>query len=84
MTQLLSLSRAARLAGVTRSELQKRIRRGEITTFEGEIEVSDLLRVYPEVSLEQSGDLERVERIKANALPKSHQGDGVLPSRTGA
>lgn len=80
MTQLLSLSRAARLAGVTRSEMQKRIRRGEITTFEGEIKVSDLLRVYPEVSLEQSGDLERVERIKANALPKSHQGDGTLPS----
>lgn len=80
MTQLLSLSRAARLAGVTRSELQKRIRRGELTTFEGEIAVSDLLRVYPEVTLEQSGDLERVERIKANALPKSHQGDGALPS----
>jgi CDP-4-dehydro-6-deoxyglucose reductase len=80
MIQLLSLSRAARLAGVTRSELQKRIRYGELTTFEGEIEVSDLLRVYPEVSLEQSGDLERVERIKANALPKSHQGDSALPS----
>jgi CDP-4-dehydro-6-deoxyglucose reductase len=80
MTQLLSLSRAARLAGVTRSELQKHIRHGELTTFEGEIAVSDLLRVYPKVSLEQSGDLERVERIKANALPRSHQGDSVLPS----
>jgi CDP-4-dehydro-6-deoxyglucose reductase len=80
MTQLLRLSRAARLAGVTRSELQKRIRRGELSTFEGEIAVSDLLRVYPEVTLEQSGDLERVERIKANALPKSNTGDSVLPS----
>ena len=80
MTQLLSLSRAARLAGVTRSELQKHIRRGALTTFEGDIAVSDLLRVYPQVSLEQSGDLERVERIKANALPRSHQGDSVLPS----
>lgn len=79
MTQLLSLSRAARLAGVTRSELQKRIRRGELTTFEGEIAAGDLLRVYPAVDLEHSGDLERVERIKANALPKSHQGDGALP-----
>jgi len=80
MTQLLSLSRAARLAGVTRSELQKRIRRGELTTFEGEIAVPDLLRVYPEVDLEHSGDLERVEHIKANALPRSQQGDGALPS----
>jgi len=79
MTQLLSLSRAARLAGVTRSELQKRIRRGELTTFEGEIAAGDLLRLYPEVDLEHSGDLERVERIKANALPKSHQDEGALP-----
>lgn len=80
MPQLLNLSRAARLAGVTRSELQKRIRRGEITTFEGEITVDDLLRVYPEVKLEKSGDLERVEHIKAAALPRSHQADSVLPS----
>lgn len=80
MTQLLSLSRAARLAGVTCSELQKRIRHGELTTFEGEIAATDLLRIYPEVKLEQSGDLERVERIKANALPRGHQGEGTLPS----
>ncbi|WP_133510703.1 2Fe-2S iron-sulfur cluster-binding protein [Candidatus Thiosymbion oneisti] len=79
MTQLLSLSRAARLAGVTRSELQKRIRQGELTTFEGEIAAADLLRIYPEVNLEHSGDLERVERIKADALPRSHQGEGILP-----
>ncbi len=80
MTQLLSLSRAARLAGVTRSELQKRIRRGELATFEGAIAASDLLRLYPEVSLEDSGDLERVERIKAAAVPRTHQDETALPS----
>jgi CDP-4-dehydro-6-deoxyglucose reductase, E3 len=80
MKQLLSLSRAAHLAGVTRSDLQRQIRRGELTTFEGDVAVDDLLRLYPEVSLEHSGDLERVERIKANALPKSHLGEGLLPS----
>jgi CDP-4-dehydro-6-deoxyglucose reductase len=80
MPQLVSLSRAARLAGVTRSELQRRIRGGELTTFEGEIAVSDLLRVYPSVSLEKTGKLEQVERIKAAALPRSHDGDTALPS----
>jgi CDP-4-dehydro-6-deoxyglucose reductase len=80
MAQLLSLSRAARLAGVTRAELQKRIRRGEIQTFEGEVAVSDLLRVYPRVSLEKTGMLEQVERIKADAVPRTHDGDTVLPS----
>jgi CDP-4-dehydro-6-deoxyglucose reductase len=80
MPQLLSLSRAARLADVSRAELQRRIRRGELTTFEGQIAVSDLLRVYPKVSLENSEAFERVERIKATALPKTRDGDTALPS----
>ena len=80
MSQLLSLSRAARLAGVSRAEMQKRIRRGELTTFEGQIAVGDLLRVYPKVTLENDEALERVERIKAAALPRSHDADTALPS----
>ena len=80
MTQLLSLSRSARLAGVTRAEIQRHIRRGDLTTFEGEIAVSDLLRVFPRVSLENDDALERVQRIKAAALPRSHDADTMLPS----
>lgn len=81
MTQLLSLSRAARLAGVTRAEIQKRIRQGEMQTFEGQVAINDLLHVYPSVSLEKTGDLERVEQIKADALPRSHDEDTRLPSQ---
>jgi CDP-4-dehydro-6-deoxyglucose reductase len=80
MTQRVSLSRAARLAGVTRAELQRRIRKGELTTFEGELDIADLLRVYPSVTLEKTGKLEQVERIKADALPRSHDSDTALPS----
>jgi len=76
----LSLSRAARLAGVTRAELQRRIRRGDIETFEGSVAVQDLLRLYPAVSLSNDEALERVERIKTQALPKSYDADAVLPS----
>lgn len=76
----LSLSRAARLAGVTRAELQRRIRRGEIPTFEGSVAVSDLLRAYPAVSLDSDAELERVERIKTEALPKTDSQEAVLPS----
>jgi CDP-4-dehydro-6-deoxyglucose reductase, E3 len=81
MTHLVSLSRAARLAGVTRAELQRRIRSGEISTFEGEVAIADLLRAYPSVSLEKTGMLEQVERIKADALPRSHDADTALPSQ---
>ena len=77
---LLSLSRAARLAGVTRAELQRRIRRGDIETFEGSVAVQDLLRLYPAVSLSNDEALDRVERIKSDALPKSYDADAVLPS----
>ena len=80
MTQRVSLSRAARLAGVTRAELQRRIRKGELTTFEGELDIADLLRVYPSVTFEKTGKLEQVQQIKADALPRSHDADTALPS----
>ncbi|NEV63273.1 2Fe-2S iron-sulfur cluster-binding protein [Thiorhodococcus minor] len=77
----LSLSRAARLAGITRAELQARIRRGEVATFEGSVAVNDLLRLYPSVSLQDDDALQRVERIKADAQPKlsTTAGETALP-----
>jgi CDP-4-dehydro-6-deoxyglucose reductase len=79
MPQLLNLSRAARLAGVTRGELQKKIRKGELNTFEGEIAINDLLRVYPNVELENNEMLDRVNIIKATAVPRTDFGDGAQP-----
>ncbi len=79
MPQLLSLSRAARLADVTRGELQKRLRKDRIQTFEGEIAVDDLLKLYPHIDLEEDPVLERVQRIKSEARPKSHYTDGWMP-----
>ena len=64
MPQHLTLSRAARLAEVTRAELQRRIRHGDIETFEGEVIISDLLRVFPQVRLDRDKGFERAEAIK--------------------
>jgi CDP-4-dehydro-6-deoxyglucose reductase, E3 len=80
MPELLTLSRAARLADVTRAELQRRIRQGDIETFEGHVAISDLLRVYPTVRLDRDKGFERVESIKAAAVPRDQQADAVLPS----
>ena len=63
MSQLLTLSRAARLAGVSRGELQKQIRELAFETFDGYRAVEDLLRAYPEVVIDHDPTLERVERI---------------------
>lgn len=70
MAQLISLSRAARLVGVKRATLQKQIRDGELHTFEGELDLSELLKVYPKTDLDGSGMLERADRIIENAFGK--------------
>ncbi len=80
MPQLLTLSRAARLVGTTRSTLQKKIQSGELSTFEGEVAVTDLLRAYPDTTMEDTSMLERVEQIKANAIYDKRPEYTALPS----
>lgn len=78
MSQLLTLSRAARLVGVSRSALQKKIKDGELTTFEGMVMPADLLRVYPQTHLEDNALLERLTQIKENAFAKRIR-ERILP-----
>jgi CDP-4-dehydro-6-deoxyglucose reductase len=75
MERYLSVSRAARLAGVSRGEIQRRIRGGELKTFEGEVSVSALQAVYPQVRPEEDRVLERVSRLQINAVHKMPLGD---------
>ena len=70
MPRLITLSRAARLVGVKRGVLQKRIRDGELRTFEGELLLGDLLHAYPQTEIEDTSMLERVESIMENAVNK--------------
>jgi len=70
MSQLLSLSRAARLVGVNRSELQKRIKQGELYTFDGMVTIDNLLASYPSVQLEDNTEYSRVLFIKERAFGK--------------
>ncbi len=78
MAQLLSLSRAARLVGVTRGALQKKIKDGELTTFEGQVTTDDLLRTYPQAHLEDDSLLERLTRLKEDAYARRLR-ERILP-----
>ena len=78
MSQLLTLSRAARLVGVSRGALQKKIKDGELTTFEGMVVPADLLRVYPQTHLEDNALLEHLAQIKENAFAKRIR-ERILP-----
>lgn len=58
MDDLMNLSRAARLAGVTRVELQKKIKDGVLPSFEGMVGQDDLMKVYPDLAAEESSAFE--------------------------
>jgi len=78
MSQLLTLSRAARLVGVSRGALQKKIKDGELSTFEGMVAPADLLRVYPQTHLEDNTLLERLLYIQESAFAKRIR-ERILP-----
>ena len=79
MARTITLSRAARLVGVKRGVLQKRIQQGELRTFEGELLLADLLHVYPQTEIEDTTMLERVETIMENAVNKIIRPDEESP-----
>ncbi len=79
MSHLLNLAMAARLVGSSRREVQKKIQQGELQTFEGQIRVDELLRVYQNVQLHDATMLEKVRAIKEQAIYK-HKEDPALPS----
>ena len=70
MDHLLNLSTAAKLVGVSRGTLQKKIQNGELETFEGHIRMSSLCKVYPDVGNRTDAVLERVNRIRDNPIWK--------------
>ncbi len=80
MSRYLTLSRAARLVGVRRAELQRRISRGELQTFEGMLSLAELQRVYPEVRLDDDAMLERMSRIMDEALSRVRGGSETRPA----
>lgn len=71
MNRYLSVSTAARMAGVSRNHIQKKIRKGKLSTFEGQVSVSDLMLAYPDIELEDTTVLERMSRIQQNAINKT-------------
>ncbi len=79
MLQRLPLFRAARLVGVSRRTLQQRIHDEGISTFEGEIQIDDLLSLFPQTTLDNDSEFERVQNIKKHAFAKRVR-EHLLPS----
>lgn len=69
--RLLDVSRAARLAGVPREELQRLIAAGELQAFEGKVDIDHLAQIYPEIGHRPASMLELVSQIKEDAMWKA-------------
>jgi CDP-4-dehydro-6-deoxyglucose reductase, E3 len=70
MKHLFSLSRVTRLAGISRHELQELMRSGALATFDGMVEMSELLRAFPETKWDDDAEFRRVTEIKEKAFGK--------------
>ena len=80
MSQWLTLSRAAHLLGVSRIALQKRIREGELRSFDGMVAADDLQRTWPELDLDESGSFEKTRAIREDAFARRLR-ERVLPTQ---
>ncbi len=80
MSQWLTLSRAAHLLGISRVALQKRIREGELPSFDGMVAADDLQRSWPELDLEESGSFEKTRAIREDAFARRLR-ERLLPSQ---
>ena len=70
MSHLLPLSRVAKLVGQPRHALQEMIRSGALATFDGMVELDELLRAFPEVKWDDDAEIRRVNEIKDKAFAK--------------
>ena len=70
MSHLLPLSRVAKLVGQPRHALQEMIRSGTLATFDGLVELDELLRAFPEVQWDDDAEFRRVNEIKDKAFAR--------------
>lgn len=80
MSHRLPLSRVARLVGISRHALQQRIRAGTLATFDGMVELDELLRAFPDVKWEDDAEIRRVNEIKDKAFARRVL-ERALPSK---
>jgi len=70
MRHFLPLSRVTRLVGISRHALQELIRSGGLDTFDGMVEMNELLRAFPDTKWDDDAEFRRVTEIKEKAFGK--------------
>jgi len=71
MSRFVSLSRAAKLVGISRGALQKKIHNLELESFEGQVNLDDIEKIYPDAQIEDNHIIEDLEKIVELALKRA-------------
>lgn len=80
MGQRIGVARSAQLLGISRHELQRLIRSGELRSFDGNLDYDDLKRRFPRLKLDDSPALERAFFIRKTAFSRRVR-ETVVPDR---
>ncbi len=70
MSHFLPLSRVTKLAEISRHALQEMIRNGKLDTFDGMVELNELLRAFPDAKWDDDAEFRRITEIKEKAFGK--------------
>ncbi|MGA7750424.1 MAG: 2Fe-2S iron-sulfur cluster-binding protein [Gallionella sp.] len=70
MSHFLPLSRVTKLVGISRHALQEMIRGGTLDTFDGMVELNELLRTFPGAKWDDDAEFRRITEIKEKAFGK--------------
>lgn len=70
MGQHVPVARAATILGVSRHDLQRAIRRGDLHTFEGDLDLDELRQHYPFMDISKDPQVERAAMIRDTAFAR--------------
>lgn len=75
----LSVSKAARMLGVSRFDIQNQINSGKLQTHEGYVTTDSLRLAYPNANLhsEQDKRIQKMQQIKNDAMFKYHANETI-------
>lgn len=73
MSRLVDVAKAARSLGIARHELQQLIRKGDLETFEGKVNLDDLQRLYPALAMPKQSLIEDTRILRDGAYARRIQ-----------
>jgi hypothetical protein len=80
MTQWIGLAKSAHLLGIDRRQLQKLIRRGDLHTFEGCVDLDELRQHFPALAIDDRSFIEHISFLQETAFSRRVR-DTVAPAR---